>query len=173
MTIFYIFISLLSVVLIIIAVLRRSYNIEHVVIIRNVLEDVRDKVSDLNYFALWSPYKLKDDAADIKINGTAGMAGHTCTWKGQKAGSGYISIRAIDEKHVHFDLVSSKLLKIESNDNWFFEEWGDSETKVTWQKNGWLSFPFARFTGPMVIKQLHREIRNGLASLKVLCEGST
>ena len=77
----------------------------------------------------------------------------------------------IDEKHIHFDLEFLKPWKAKAKDNWLFEHWGTSETKVTWQNSGDLPWPMARLMGPMLNKNLNHQFGIGLNNLKKLCEG--
>ena len=170
MTVFYILIVFLALMLVIVAMLPFVYNTEQAVIIRKALVEVRDTVANLNLYPLWSSLNLPEiDKSEIEIDGHPKMAGHSCRWKSKKAGSGIITIRAIDDRHIHFDLdiISWKL---KTKDNWFFEEWGERETKVTLQNNGRFTSPFARFFGQMLLKKFNRRIRTGLTNLKNLCE---
>jgi hypothetical protein len=43
---------------------------------------------------------------------------------------------AVDDKHIHLAVEFLKPWKSKAKDNWLFEHWGDSETKVTWQNSG-------------------------------------
>ena len=84
---------------------------------------------------------------------------------------GSLTLRDIDRKHVHFDLEFIKPWKASASDDWLFEEWGNGETKVTWQNNGELPYPIARLISPMISKNLERQFIQGLKNLKSLCEG--
>jgi hypothetical protein len=170
MTVVYLFITLIILLLIIAAFLPGKYHLEHSTIIKKSLGEVRDKVADLHYFAKWNPWQLMETKGTFNISGDPKTVGHTYSWKGRKTGVGKLSIRAIDDRHVHFDLTFIKPWKAHAKDNWFFEEWGREETKVTWQNNGDLPFPVPRLMGKMIHKNLNKQFVEGLNNLKRLCE---
>lgn len=169
MALLYIFIFLLAILLIAAVMLPNAYNVEHVVIIRRAVTEVMDKVTDLRFYAQWSSLKLMDPKWSVEISGVPKTIGHSCSWKKKISGKGNVTIRAIDERHVHFDL-NIVPWHVKTRDNWFFEEWGDGETKVILQNNGLFAFPFARLMSWLILKKLHRGISKGLINLKILCE---
>jgi hypothetical protein len=169
MAVLYILIFIMAVLLVFAALLPQSYNVEQAIIIRKALAEVRDIVADFNYYSRWAPLQLTEPDCFIEIRGLAKTAGHRCSWKGKKAGKGNVTIRAIDDRHIHFDL-NIDTWKLQTRDNWYFEEWGEGETKVTLQNNGNFSYPFARFLRRVMIRRLQEGIRNGLNNLKNLCE---
>ena len=173
MTIVYIFVGILILLLIIAALLPGKYHIEHSTIIKKSVEDVMDKVADLNNYSKWNPWQIKETKGKIKISGVPKTVGHSYSWQGRRVGTGSLTIRAIDGRHVHFDLEFIKPWKSVAKDNWFFEEWGNAETKVTWQNNGNLPFPVPRLLGRMIHKNLEKQFNEGLKSLKKLCEEIT
>ena len=81
-----------------------------------------------------------------------------------------LHLNNLDEKHIHFDLEFLKPWKSKAKDNWLFEQWGDGETKVTWQNSGELPWPMARLMGPVITKNLTHQFGIGLNNLKNLCE---
>ena len=60
--------------------------------------------------------------------------------------------------------------KARARDNWIFEEWGNGETKVTWQNFGELPYPVGRLMGYILNRSLNRQFTEGLNNLKKLCE---
>jgi hypothetical protein len=170
MAVFYLLFCLVILLLIIAASLPDKYHIEHFTVIQKSIREVMGKVSDLNYYAKWNPWQLLEKEGQYEITGTPKMPGHRYSWHGRKTGIGSLTLRGLDEKHVHFDLEFIKPWKAKAKDDWVFEEWGSGETKVTWQNNGDLPFPVARLMGPMLKKNLDKQFTQGLKNLKSLCE---
>jgi Polyketide cyclase / dehydrase and lipid transport len=171
MAVLYVLFCLVIILLIVAATLPDRYHVEHFTVIKSSLRDVMDKVSDLNYYARWNPWQLKEKEGHYEITGSPRMPGHRYSWYGKKTGIGTLTLRKLDDRHIHFDLEFIKPVKAKAKDNWVFEEWGIGETKVTWQNNGDLPFPVARLMGPILKKSLNKQFINGLRNLKNLCEG--
>ena len=166
----YLLFCVIILVLIIAAKLPDRYHVEHITVIKKSLRDVMDKVADLNYYAKWNPWQMKEKEGEFEVTGSPKTPGHQYRWQGRKTGIGSLTLRDLDEKHIHFDLRFIKPWKAWAKDNWLFEEWGNGETKVTWQNNGDLPFPLARLMGPMLKKSLNKQFAEGLRNLKALCE---
>jgi hypothetical protein len=155
------------------ALLPGSYNIEKSIIINRPVNDVMDKVANLNYYAKWNPWQKSEPNSQQEISGTPKTKNHRYYWKGKKIGEGSLTLRDIDHKHVHFNLEFIKPWKSRASDNWQFEEWGNMETKITWQNNGELPYPMGRLMGPVLNKTLQKQFEQGLLNLKELCEKQT
>jgi hypothetical protein len=174
MVILYIVSGLVGVVVIILIValfMPGRYHIEKRAIIARPKDFVMDRVADLNYYAQWNPWQKMEPGSKSEINGTPKTAGHSYSWEGKKIGMGSLTLRDIDRRHVHFYLDFVKPWKASASDDWHFEEWGNGETKVTWQNSGDLPYPIARLMGPMLSKTLEKQFVEGLKNLKNLCEG--
>ncbi|HYF32470.1 MAG TPA: SRPBCC family protein [Chitinophagaceae bacterium] len=172
MIVVYILAGLIIALLLIAAFLPARYNLEQSAIIKRPAPVVMDKVGDFNYFAKWNPWQMMETNGSYNISGNPGTVGHQYTWEGKKTGKGRYTLTGIDNKHIHFNLEFLKPWKANAKDNWLFEDWGTSETKVTWQNAGELPYPVARLMGPMLIKNLQRQFIKGLNNLKKLCEGT-
>lgn len=169
----YIFCGLIVMLLVIAALMPGNYSIEKTAVINNEASQVMNKVGDLNFYSQWNPWQQSDPSANFTITGTPGTAGHRYAWQGKKIGIGSLTLHDRDARHLHFDLEFLKPFKSSARDNWHFEPWGDgSQTKVTWQNGGALSWPIARLIGPMIHKSLDRQFNKGLGNLKKLCEAS-
>jgi len=168
----YIFIGLVLVVLLISAAMPSRYNIEKSAIVNKPVVEVMNKVGDLNYYASWNPWQQSDPSATKTITGTPKTAGHKYSWQGKKVGTGSLTINGIDDKHIHFDLEFLRPWKSHAKDNWLFEEWGNSDTKITWQNSGDLPWPMARLMGPIINKNLNHQFQKGLNNLKKMVEAS-
>jgi len=171
MIVVYIFIGLIVTLLIIAALMPKIFNIEKSIVITKPVEEVMDKVSNLNYYSQWNPWQQSDPTTKKEITGTPKTPGHKYAWEGKKVGMGSLTLKKMDQKHIHFDLEFLKPWKSKANDNWLFEPWGNGETKVTWQNSGALPWPIARLMGPMLHKSLNKQFEQGLNNLKKMCEG--
>jgi hypothetical protein len=147
-----------------------GYFIEKSAIIKRPCAFVMDKVADFHNHIQWNPWHKKGPNSETTITGLAKRPGHKYSWKGTKLGTGSLTLRDIDEKHIHFDFELIKPLKTIARDNWLFEEWGNDETKVTWQNFGMLPYPIGRLMGYTLHKTLKREFAQGLKNLKSFCE---
>ena len=173
MIVVYIILGLIALLLLISAMLPKSFNVEKSMIINKNVSDVMNNVGDLSHYKQWNPWQQMDPSAKSTITGTPKTPGHRYEWEGKKVGVGSLTLRAIDNKHIHFDLEFLKPFKAKGKDNWLFEHWGTgNETKVTWQNSGGLPWPIASLMGPKIVKDLNVQFVTGLNNLKKLCEGN-
>lgn len=166
----YILLGLIIGLLIIALLLPGKYHVEKSTIINRRVSEVMDRVANLNNYAAWNPWQQSDPGAKSTITGEPKTVGHQYAWEGKKVGVGHLTIRDIDQKHVHFNLQFIKPFQSKASDDWLFEEWGQGETKVTWSNNGELPFPVARLMGPGLLKTLNKQFEQGLSNLKKMCE---
>ena len=167
----YIFIGLITAILIIAALLPKVYTVEKTIVISKPAADVMNRVGDLNSYGQWNPWQQADSTAMQIVTGNANTPGHRYGWVGKKVGVGSLTLNSMDDKHIHFDLEFLKPFKSKAKDNWLFEKWGDgSETKITWQNSGHLPWPIASLMGPMITKNLNHQFEQGLNNLKKMCE---
>lgn len=173
MTFLYILYVLLAVIIVLLVIalyLPSRYFIEKSAIIKKPCDIVIDKVANLQHYAQWNPWQQKNKPTKKDITGTPKTIGHKYAWEGKKAGKGSITIHDIDYKHVFFELQFLKPFKARARDNWVFEEWGNGETKVTWQNFGDLPYPIGRIMGALMYKNLNRQFTEGLNNLRAVCE---
>jgi len=168
----FIFIGLVLAILIVSAFMPSRYQVEKNAIINKTVNEVMDKVGNLNHYASWNPWQQTDPSATKTVTGIPKTNGHKYAWHGKKVGMGSLTITGIDAKHIHFDLEFLKPWKSHAKDNWLFEEWGHAETKVTWQNSGELPWPMARLLGPIINKNLNHQFEKGLNNLKKMVEES-
>lgn len=172
MFVIYILLGLIVSLLLIAFLMPKAYNVEKNIIIMRPVSAVMGKVADLNYYSQWNPWQRTDPSSKQTVTGSASTPGHRYSWEGKKIGVGSLTLRSLDDKHIHFDLEFLKPWKASAKDNWLFEPWGDgSETKVTWQNSGSLPWPMARLMGPLLTKNLNHQFTTGLNNLKNMCEG--
>ena len=150
----------------------KTFNVEKTAIIESPVPQVMDKIADLNFYSQWNPWQQSDPTVKLTITGTPKVPGHQYSWTGKKVGVGSLTLKDLDEKHIHFDLLFIKPFKSAAKDNWLFEPWGESGSKVSWQNSGNLPWPIARLIGPMLAKSLNKQFEKGLQNLKDLCENT-
>jgi hypothetical protein len=169
----YVFLGLIVLLLLVAALLPKTYNVEKTIVIESSVPDVMNRVGDLNYYRQWNPWQQADPGARHTITGSPKTSGHRYSWEGKKVGVGSLTLRDMDAKHIHFDLEFLKPWKSRAKDNWLFEPWGQNQTKVTWQNSGSLPWPIASLMGPMITKNLNHQFDQGLNNLKKMCEAHT
>lgn len=167
------FIGIIVSLLVVALFLPVRYHIERSLVILKPVQEVMSRVADLNYYARWNPWQRKEPNSKMEIKGSPQTPGHEYWWSGKKIGEGRLTLRRIDAKHAHFNLEFIRPWKSTASDNWLFEEWGNGETKVTWQNYGSLPYPLARLMGPLISKGLKKQFEEGLRNLKKLCEEHT
>ena len=166
----YILAGLVVALLLVAALMPKTFNVEKTIVISRPVPEVMNKISDLNYYRQWNPWQQADPSAKSTITGTPKTPGHQYAWVGKKVGVGNLTFKSMDDKHIHFDLEFLKPWKSKARDNWMFEHWGEGETKVTWQNSGQLPWPIASLMGPMINKNLNHQFEQGLKNLKKMCE---
>lgn len=166
----YILLGFILGLLVLAMILPGKYHVEKTAIIHKTVPDVMNAVADLSNYASWNPWQQSDPTAKGEITGAPKSPGHKYAWEGKKVGVGSLTLRDIDNKHVHFNLEFIKPFKSKASDDWLFEEWGHGDTKVTWSNNGELPFPIARLIGPGLVKTLNKQFEQGLSNLKKMLE---
>ena len=170
MIVIYILLGLIVLVLIIGALMPKSFNVEKSIVINKPINAVMSRIANLNDYARWNPWQQSDPTATNSITGAPGTPGHKYAWEGKKVGVGALTLNQMDDRNIHFELEFFKPWKSKAKDNWHFEPAGNNETKVTWQNRGELPWPVARLMGPMINKGLNKQFAAGLDNLKNLCE---
>ena len=172
MIVVYVILGLIVLLLVIAAMMPKSFNVEKSAIIKRSVPEVMNRVGDLNYYSKWNPWQQMDPSTKATITGTPKTSGHKYAWEGKKVGVGALTLNSLDDRHIHFDLQFFKPWKSKAKDNWLFEHWGDgNETKVTWQNSGELPWPMARLMGPRIVYWHNKQFEQGLGNLKKMCEG--
>jgi hypothetical protein len=170
MPVIYILVGLIGLLLVIAALMPKVYNVEKTIVISKPVPDVMNLIGDLTYYSQWNPWQQSDPTTKSTVTGTPKTPGHKYSWEGKKVGVGSLTLNSMDDKHIHFVLEILKPWKTKAKDNWMFEQWGDGETKVTWQNSGQLPWPIARLMGPLINKNLNHQFEQGLNNLKKMCE---
>lgn len=167
-----IFAGLVAMLLVIAALMPSRYHVEKSIVVNKPVEQTKPFVGDFNHYSQWNPWQQMEPDAPKNISGTPMSPGHRYEWKGKKIGTGSLTLKHIDTKHIDIDLEFLKPWKAKAKDNWLFEEWNDGGTKITWQNSGALDWPIARLMGPMIHKNLDHRFTIGLENLKKACENN-
>lgn len=167
----YIILGLIVALLIAASLMPKAYNVEKTIVIKKPVPEVMNYIGDLNHYSKWNPWQQADPTAKSTISGTPKISGHQYAWVGKKTGVGSLTLKDMDDRHIHFLLEFFKPWKSKAKDNWLFEPWGEGEAKITWQNSGDLPWPMARLMGPMITKNLNHQFEQGLNNLKKMCEG--
>ena len=172
MILVYILAGIIVAILVGAAWMPRTFNIEKNIIIDRPMQDVMNRIGNLNDYSLWNPWQQSEPTSTKEITGSPYTAGHRYAWSGKKIGVGRLTLRSMNSKNISFDLEFFKPWKSKALDNWHFDAWGENGTKVTWQNTGNLPWPIARLMGPMLNKNLGIQFQKGLENLKSLVEKS-
>jgi len=168
----FLFIGLVIAVLLLAAMMPSRYKVEKTAIINKPIGEVMNKVGDLNHYARWNPWQQMDPSSSKNVTGTPQTTDHKYSWHGKKVGEGSLTIKSIDDRHIHFDLEFLKPWKSHAKDNWSFENYDNLATKVIWQNSGDLPWPMARLMGPIINRNLNHQFEKGLDNLKKMVEES-
>lgn len=132
--------------------------------------NVQAILGDFNTFVKWSPWREKDTAMKITVEGEAGKAGHKYTWEGNKeVGKGTMVIDAINGDSVLQTLDMgygpAKVYMVTKEEN--------GVTNLTWgfyTKNPFFTRMFGLFMD--MDKMLGGDFEKGIVKLKALAEAA-
>ncbi len=126
------------------------------------------QVNDLKVWNDWSPWAAMDPSMKTMYGATSVGEGASYSWTGDKVGEGELTI-------VHSEMPRSIRTQVvfdgsdEGNGEWVFEP-ESGGTRATWTMRGTLSWPTARYFGPMMDKMLGPQFEDGLQRLKTSAE---
>lgn len=147
-----------------------GFSLSRDIVINRPLAEVMQNVGDFNHWNTWSPWIIQEPDCPVTVEGTPNTVGHTQSWKGDRIGSGQITIAAIEEnKRIDYDLVFFEPWKSESKTQFVFEAISETETKVTWDMQSSLPF-FLFFMKKMMVGMIGSDYARGLLMLKEFIE---
>jgi len=166
----FVLLGIIALILVVAAFLPGSYTVERSVEIAKPPEVVYPLVADYNNWLKWSPWPKMDPDAKQTVTGTAGAAGHSWSWEGEKSGVGSMTLAQVEEnRSVQSKLVFKKPMNSEADDYILLEP-TPTGTKVTWRNTGNLPYPVGRFFGLGVEGMLGPQFEEGLAGVKSIAE---
>jgi hypothetical protein len=148
---------------------KKDYRIERVAEIDAPRDTVLRQVRFFKNLKNWSPWHVYDPNLKADISGTDGEPGAKYTWLGnKKMGKGYQLIKSVAPNRIDLDVdwgwgVSPVFFVL--------EELPENKTKVTWNMNMHVAFPW---NGLAMLTDVNafvgEDFENGLANLKKVCE---
>ena len=166
-----IFLSILiSSVLIVAALLPRTYEVTRSIEIKTNSTIVFENVADYSIYKKWNWLSKQDPMAVIEIKGKLRQKGSSYSWDGRVIGIGSLTLVNVEPgKMVENTLTYKKPFESIAKDYWTFET-TDKGTKVNWVNSGKLSYPMGAFIVLGINKRLSPQMDSGLVSLKTFSE---
>ncbi len=145
--------------------------LERSILINRPAAAIYSLVSDFHNYKKWNPWSHKDPEARDEITGKPNEVGHSWSWNGKVIGSGELKIKKLDpHKYIISDLIFHSPRKMEAEDCWRFEPFGENKTKVIWGHKSKLKFPTERYLGLFLARMLDPYFEKGLQNLKQFSE---
>ncbi|MFP2996532.1 SRPBCC family protein [Spongiivirga sp. MCCC 1A20706] len=173
MTALYIVGGLVILILLLMIIAPKKYDVSRSITINKPKNEVFGYVRSLEKMANWSPWEEKDPNMEKKFTGTDGEVGAVSYWNGNKdVGEGEQEItKIVKDERIESSLRFFKPFKSESDCYFNFE--GDLRTtKLTWGFSGKhkpVASIFMMFMGSMD-KAVGGDFEKGLAKLKSIIE---
>lgn len=150
--------------------LPQKYQIEAHITINKPDSLVFGNVADLNAYAQWNPWSIKDSTAQKEAINLPGIIGSTFYWKGDKIGEGKLEItHLILNKHLEESLTFIEPWESKAENTFHFEPIKGG-TKVTWSMNGQNKNTFQRWMIAFFKGSIEDDYQEGLVRLKKYCE---
>ncbi|KHD87157.1 MAG: hypothetical protein OM95_15785 [Bdellovibrio sp. ArHS] len=167
-TAMYFLVALLLVLLIAPVLLPAQYQLTRSIEINAPLSVVHAKLTDLNEFAKWNPFREDDPSSKVEVSGTG--LGSTMVWAGEKTGQGKLTIvNIVPEKSVEIEMIFLKPVQGEARALWTVAATGESVTTLTWSYEQRLSY-FKRYFGLIMDFMMSPTFDKGLKNFKALVE---
>lgn len=161
---------LVAIILIVPIFLPSSYQVERSTVIDAPVSKTFMAAADYSLRKKWDPWILMDPEATIKIEQSPNMIGTFYTWEGDIIGKGKLTIQNIEvNKRVESTIEFIEPQEMVSDVFWTFKDKGDS-TLITWGFKGALSYPFEKWAGLFMDRQLGASFEKGLSNFKNLVE---
>lgn len=166
--------SLIVIVLLIAAFVKKDYSVERVVTMnrpRQVVFDYAKFLKNQNSYSVWAKI---DPTMKTEFRGTDGTVGFVSAWDSpvREAGSGEQEITGIDEgNRIDYELRFFKPMKSTDKAFMSFESVNDTVSKVRWGIYGKLKYPMnLSFLFIDMDTMLGKDLEGGLNNLKILLE---
>lgn len=168
--IIYILAMLIAIILIVPIFLPANYQVERSTVIDAPVSKTFMAAADYSLRNKWDPWILMDPEATVVVNQAPDIIGTYYTWEGNIIGKGKLTIQNIEvNKKVESKIEFIEPREMVSDIFWTFEEKGDS-TLIRWGFKGELSYPFEKWAGLFMDKQLGTSFEKGLSNFKNLVE---
>ncbi len=129
--------------------LPRDYTVERTITVEAPAAEVLDSLLHLETWATWTPWNRETDPTlNFRYEGPRRGVGSKLLWKGEKVGSGSISItQSHPEAGVYYELESANQTFYQYG-KFKFSDIQPNQVTVTWEVSGRLGFnPVVRWAG--------------------------
>ena len=154
---------LVGIVLIIAAILPKTFHAGSELIVNRNANEVFDYVKQIKKQGEYDNWSRQDPNIQKEYVGEDGTVGFTYTWKSDKVGDGkQVITNVIEGKRVEMDLYFDN--SEEANKSFIaVDSVGPNQSKVTWQIDGKIPFLFNIFT---LFYDMSEDFNQGLVNLK-------
>lgn len=150
--------------------LPRNYHLEASIMINKPDTLVFNNVADLNAFAQWNPWSMRDSGAQKKAINLPGIIGSTFYWNGKEIGEGKLEItHVIINKHLDEKLTFIRPWKREAETSFHFER-VEGRTRVLWSLSGENKSTLEQWMTALFKGSIKKDCDKGLAQLQKYCE---
>lgn len=173
MTVLYIFLGVVLLILILVVIAPKTYNVSRSIEINQPKDVVFAHLKSLKKQNEWSPWAKRDPNMQERFTGTDGEVGAINHWNGNRqVGQGEQEITKIVEgERVESQLRFLKPFKSISDAYLVTESVGADRTKVTWGFSGQNKFPMNIMMMFMSMdKAVGKDFEEGLSNLKEIME---
>lgn len=168
--ILYVILAIILLIVLIGFVLPKRYEVSQSITVKKSPEVVYYHSMNLDERGNWDPWIAEEPEAQIKTDMTEEGVGSTWQWKGEKIGSGKITI---DEVDIH-ERIQSTLQFFEPDTSsaqveWIFEP-SEQGTHIFWSMSGeWSNIP-ERWIGLIIKSSIRESFQKGLQNYKQYLE---
>lgn len=159
--------ALVVIVLLIAAVLPKTFHAGSELIINRRSNEVFDYVKQIKKQGDYDNWSRQDPNIQKEYSGEDGTVGFTYTWKSDKVGDGkQVITNVVEGKRVEMDLYFNG--EGEANKSFIeVDSIAHNQSKVTWEINGKIPFPFNIFT---LFYDMNEDFKQGLVNMKANLE---
>lgn len=160
-------IALTAIVLLIAAVLSKTFHAGSELIINRSSTEVFDYVKQIKKQAEYDNWSRQDPNIQREYSGEDGTVGFTYSWKSEKVGNGkQVITNVVEGRRVEMDLYFNG--KGDANKSFIaVDSVAQNQSKVTWEIDGKIPFPFNIFT---LFYDMKKDFDQGLINMKNILE---
>jgi hypothetical protein len=160
-------VALLAIVLLIAAILPKTFHAGSELIINKNSDEVFNYIKQIKKQGEYDNWSRQDPNIQREYSGEDGTVGFTYTWKSDKVGNGkQVITNVLEGKRVEMDLYFNG----EGQANKSFiavDSVAQNQSKVTWEIDGKIPFPFNIFT---LFYDMNEDFKEGLINMKANLE---
>ena len=154
---------LVSIVLLIASILPKTFHAGSEIMVNKNASEVFKYVKQVKKQGEYDIWSRQDPNIKKEYIGEDGTTGFTYIWKSEKVGNGKQIITKIEDgKRIEMDLFFND--SVDANKSYIaVDSIATNQSKVTWEINGKIPFPFNLFT---LFYDMKNDLKQGLANLK-------